>query len=328
MHQPKASKRETPDNNKFTIHTRTKDPNPTSCLVKKRDLIVVSADPATDNFGFAIEQWFSDGRVITLGFEKVKFDREILESGSSILYNQIYDFLDKYKSIYPKCDLFIIERQMAINYKATRVAQTVFSYYIGVSRLMSTNVLTIEIDPKIKGKILGAPKGCSKKELKAWGVELCINLFKLRGDTEGNRILHSYGKKMDDLADTRIQILAFLISIGSEIAIYHFEMLKQMMKQMLASSYLLSQHPLSSSYPLHPSYVLPPPTYSLPPSTYSSAHSPRYQSSTYSHSQREPPPQYYPSLFDFASSSHQSVYTPVTYFSTPPTNGILLIMED
>jgi hypothetical protein len=199
MYQQKVSKKEMPDKNDFTIHSKTAEASPFSFLLTITDPCyrIVSIDPATDNFGFRIEERYPN-RITTIAFDKVKFDRSIVESGSSILYNQIYEFLDRYKQYYPSCHIFLIERQMAINYRATRIGQAVISYFIMQSRSNTGHSIVVEIDPKIKGKMLG---------------DCCINLFTIRQDCDGYKILMSH-KKRDDLADTVIQIEAFFKRIG------------------------------------------------------------------------------------------------------------------
>ena len=67
--------------------------------------------------------------------------------------------------------------------------------------------MLFEIDPKIKGKELGAPPHLNERGIKQWSVEHCQKLLTKRNDTKGLEILKKQ-KKKDDLSDTVCQIEA------------------------------------------------------------------------------------------------------------------------
>ena len=181
--------------------------------------IVISMDPATDNFGFRIERrWLTTNEIETIELITVPFDRNVDEYGYCPLYTQISDFLDRYKDWYPHAHLFIVERQITINNRSSRISQHIFSYFLPICRASSKRPILIELDPKVKGKSLGVPKDLNKKQLKQWGVEKTIYYFLIRGDEKGLSLFLSPGKK-DDRADTVIQVEGFYALVGLQVTV-------------------------------------------------------------------------------------------------------------
>lgn len=221
MYQKKTSQRETQEKTKYTIHAyKGEHTHPLSFLFipscqPSQFIQVVSIDPATDNFAFRIEKRWINGYIETVCSDKVKFNRLIREDGYMSMFSELVLFLDKFKTLYAETSLFIIERQMAINFNATRVVHIIFGYYTTYIMGATDNLsrVLIEIDPKVKGLMLGSPKGCDKPSLKKWGIDEATKLLNARKDFKGISNLNSY-KKRDDIADTVIQIEAFFKLIG------------------------------------------------------------------------------------------------------------------
>jgi hypothetical protein len=263
MYQAKTPKKEEEDKNKYTLFychpevtryvnsVRQSHPNfnpqdPTFADLHIRAssqkwtqpyYMVVSIDPATDNFSFRIERrWKKSinpndpkhltlegksaipGQIETIELVKVKFNKLTDDMCVTPLYAEITSFLDQYKKWYNDTCIFLIERQMAINYKATRVSQHVISYYLSLLSSSSSYSVLLEISPKMKGKMLGAPKGLSKTQLKEWGVAIAINYLMARCDARGYQLLHIHNKK-DDMADTIIQIEALFVILGFDLTV-------------------------------------------------------------------------------------------------------------
>jgi hypothetical protein len=72
----------------------------------------------------------------------------------------------------------------------------------------------IEVDSRLKGKYLGAPKGLGDKQLKTWSVEKGRYLLTLRDDTFSLQVLDCFKNKQDDLCDTVCQIEALMAYWG------------------------------------------------------------------------------------------------------------------
>jgi hypothetical protein len=180
---------------------------------------VVSIDPARKNYALRIERRYyntEDNKIVPVVFDKVALEESNIEDNvtTCVMYDSLSKFLDKYKAYYNDCHFIIIERQLPQNYKATRIAQHTISYFS--IKLSDAPLLPsiVEIDPKIKGKILGAPKNITDKQLKTWAVEFAHKLLNQRNDDFSLGVLQFYSKKQDDLSDTVCQIEALFILWG------------------------------------------------------------------------------------------------------------------
>jgi hypothetical protein len=226
----KRPKKEDPDNGPFTLYSpHTKKRNWYSIYTPQYNPYlnyyqVVSIDPATDNYAFRIERRYNNGKIEPIVFVKMNFTQVSLDKknngndninetssdGSNLLctlYDNITDFLMKYKEIYPYCHYIIIERQPPINHKTVRIGQHTLTILSGLSKDLGLLPIIVEVDPKVKGSQLGAPKNINEKGLKAWGVEKAKEILAYRGDKISLDVIEKY-KKKDDLSDTVIQIEA------------------------------------------------------------------------------------------------------------------------
>lgn len=213
---PKTGKKESPDKTPYTSYY------PHTIDVKKRVWTqnyhqVVSIDPARVNYAIRIEKRYDNGIIKPVVFDKTAIEEFYNDDNGSLVcktYENLTHFLDKYKDYYMDCHFIIIERQLPQNYKATRIAQHTITYFS--LRLCDTPLLPtiIEIDPKLKGRILGAPKGCNDRQLKNWAVEKARELLTKRNDDFSLGVLNHFKNKQDDLSDTVCQIEALFILWG------------------------------------------------------------------------------------------------------------------
>ena len=211
----KINKTESPDKTPYTVYY------PHTVHVTERKWTqpwyqVVSIDPARKNYALRIERRYHNGWITPVVFDKVSIE-SIQEEGTTLIchtYQVLTDFLNKYEQFYDECHFIIIERQLPQNYKATRIAQHSISYFS--IRLHNKPLLAsiVEIDPRLKGKVLGAPKGINDKQLKSWAIEEARKLLTIRGDEFSLSILDFFRNKQDDLSDTVCQIEALFISWG------------------------------------------------------------------------------------------------------------------
>lgn len=180
---------------------------------------VVSIDPARKNYAFRVERRYFNGVIQTMVFDKVSIFEvtEISDGSRSICntYKNLSLFLDKYKTFYDECHFIIIERQLPQNYQTTRIAQHTITYFELHCRDKPLLPSIIEVDPKLKGKILGGPKGITdKKELKRWASDYARRLSLYRNDKFAIDIMNHFSPKDDDLADTICQSEALFIHWG------------------------------------------------------------------------------------------------------------------
>lgn len=134
------------------------------------------------------------------------------------LFQNMTLFLRKHISEFDKCDFIIIEQQMKINLKATKLGQHCYSFFQITYSQKEQKEKKIVIFPSYhKTQVLGAQKGLNKKgkmtamskaKRKKWSVEKASEILNLRGEFARDALLQIQ-KKKDDLADTITQLQAF-----------------------------------------------------------------------------------------------------------------------
>lgn len=182
------------DKSPFTLYTSSEDRNWADDFYQ-----VVSIDPASVNYALRIERRYATGKIVTLVFTKTSL------RGDENVFTTLTNFLDQFTQHYTETHMVIIERQLPQNYKATRIAQHTLTYFL-LRKDMVRKPFIVEVDPQLKGRQLGATKGISSKQLKAWAVEKARELLTIRNDTVALTIMQSFRTKQDDLADTVCQI--------------------------------------------------------------------------------------------------------------------------
>lgn len=178
---------------------------------------ILSIDPGKiKNFSFRIEKRYHNGKIIPLVFDKIDFESIIQEGTTTInnSYQVLTEFLNKYSKFYDDCHFFVIEKQLPVNYPAVRVSQHVISYFSIMMHNKPLLPAIVEIDSRLKGLYLGAPKGIGDKQLKTWSVEKGRYLLTLRNDTFSLQVLDFFKNKQDDLTDTVCQIEALMVYWG------------------------------------------------------------------------------------------------------------------
>lgn len=211
----KINKSESPDKTPYTVYY------PHSIQSTERRWVqpyyqVISIDPARKNYGFRIERRYHNGWITPIVFDKTAVE-SFEQEGDTIIcntYQVLTSFLTKYEQFYDDCHFIIIERQLPQNYKASRIAQHTISYFSIRTHNKPLLPSIIEIDPKLKGKILGAPKGITDKQLKTWAVEKARELLSIRKDDFSLQVLNHFRNKQDDLSDTVCQAEALFICWG------------------------------------------------------------------------------------------------------------------
>jgi hypothetical protein len=213
MYQRKTPVSQLPDKNEFTTY------NPHSIDLSKRDwpevVKVVSIDPGIRNLALRVESRgirSSSYPIKTIVFEKLHIaeDDRRLDGNVDQLFTLVTDFLDKYLSIFKESHMLIIERQLPINYKAVRVSQHIVSYFLfHFKNIMPSLPVIYEVDPKLKGRELGASKHLNERGIKQWSVDHAKILLAKRKDYGGLAVLNKNKKKSDDHADCLNQVESF-----------------------------------------------------------------------------------------------------------------------
>jgi hypothetical protein len=184
----------------------------------------VSIDPAIKNFALRIEKRYRTGYIETIQMIKVDFSQygDVSEStGTTAVDPRILaaatSILNSLLPIFQENRIVGIERQMAVNYKSSRIFQHILTYFLIMVTTFRYPCIIMDISPKLKGKVLGAPKGLNYNGLKEWSIEKAIQILTWRNDQVALKIILQHrGKsktKADDLADTINQIEAWFILV-------------------------------------------------------------------------------------------------------------------
>lgn len=219
--KPKVKKSNRPDKAAYTIYY------PHSSNREEREwtedyLQFVSIDPGVETFSLRVERRYDDGVIHTYAMDRVAImDKpgESKEPGDpNETFNNLSNLLEKYLELFQASHIFLIEKQLPENYWPLRVSQHAMSWLL--IKLKDNPLLPdiIELDSKLKGRMLGAPKNVNSKGLKQWAKEEAMRLLELREDDNCIELLEKYRAydksrkrvaKLDDLCDTIVQIEAF-----------------------------------------------------------------------------------------------------------------------
>ena len=184
----------------------------------------------TSNMNIILKTIFKDGETIV--HENIDLT-EGCSTGKYLDQNVLHNLtnlLDKYRNIFDKCSVFLIEQQMSfgkkINLKAIKIGQHTQSYFMFMYGKFKT---VIEFPSYHKTNVLGSEKinkgvtkagkikykNIDKPQRKKWSIEKAKEILILRGETEhilltAKRGTKGYkGIKKDDLADVICQLAAF-----------------------------------------------------------------------------------------------------------------------
>jgi hypothetical protein len=192
--------------NIYEIHSRPATDR--HSLWKQGYYQVLSIDPGWKNFAVRIERRYPCGRIDPLLFTRFDFT-QVEDSGGAVLsYGLMLASLESLLSLFLECHIVMIERQLPENYQSTRCMQHALSFLMTKLRDSPLMPMIIDVDPQLKGRMLGAPKGCKGNDLKRWAVEKAHELLSARDDQASIDIISKHGKK-DDLCDTIVQIEAW-----------------------------------------------------------------------------------------------------------------------
>ena len=171
--------------------------------------LFVSVDPAIDHYAFSIERRQLDvsGKVLitSLVIDSVALNTTVVDNHSSLI-GSLISYLQQYIEYYKECSMFIVERQMEINPKAMNIFYATVSYFMTVCVQYNIQAAIVEPSAKLKGDMLGYQKG---QDIKDWAIDKGFELLTAR--RSGMSMFTTIGMKLDDPADTLIQIEALLI---------------------------------------------------------------------------------------------------------------------
>ena len=192
--------------------------------------IIASFDPGKKNFAFYVEEFNLDV-IQKLNSSKHKKNKDDIlnilykTSKTLIIKNKqisssdydlearlnLFYILEKYKKIWKKVDIFIIEQQyfstfyknsIQANIEAIKIAETLYTWLLSHYK----NAQFFIFGASNKTKVLGCPPKTNKYNRKKWSVQKCKDIFDIRNDDY--ELIEKY-KKKDDISDCVLQCQSF-----------------------------------------------------------------------------------------------------------------------
>ena len=189
---------------------------------------VVSIDPAVKNLAIRIERWNKNKKVTPVYFNKFDLLKEQKERNEEEDFNyafkSLFQLMKQLEPMIKQSHVFIIERQLPVNYKPVRISQHIITFIATVIHDNDLLASIYEVDPKLKGEMFGAGK-LSEGELKDWAVQKALELLNLRQDKDSLDVMKLYPKKQDDLADTIMQtcgLFRHILSLSERDNLWEF----------------------------------------------------------------------------------------------------------
>lgn len=167
---------------------------------------VTCIDPGIYNCGLRVERRYIENgimKTVTLVQMRLDFSSKSvtdLIGKDTMHYKNSTNILDEYTDHFITSHYILIESQLPINYDLVRMSQHIISHISVSVKDKGLYPLIVEIDPKIKTNLLGAPKKMTKTQRKIWAYEKGIELLKKNGEESIANMIMSF-KKKDDHGD-------------------------------------------------------------------------------------------------------------------------------
>ena len=173
--------------------------------------VYCSIDIGSRHFAIRVERWQDGLHPLCELFELV----DLAGHGETInmMTQKLTQYFMSRAYVLSQVTCLVVEEQRLIRNQITnatrnmRLMQHVFSYF----QLVYPTVPHVELPPHIKtARFAGGPGKVDHETRKGWAVEEATRLFTERGDTKSLDTFKEC-KKIDDLADTVVQLRAFHI---------------------------------------------------------------------------------------------------------------------
>lgn len=219
--QPKKKTNKTPDPlNLFWAHSLEQnhpEVEKTRKFLKrlpgsKKHTRVISIDPGSVNLGIRIEERYTSGWIIPIYYHKWSLRKKGSGSKHDVDFTRrnLAMKLEEIDEMVQDSHIVLIERQLKKNYECTRLMESLITYFVIKLKDNPNYPLIYTIDPKLKGRLLGARPGMKKADLKKWAAVKAKQLLKMRQDDWSFHILDQASKD-DDYGDIVCQIEAYFI---------------------------------------------------------------------------------------------------------------------
>lgn len=186
---------------------------------KEKWIQVCSIDPGIKNFALRVERWHPNGKTEMIDFSHTDFtlpnDKIISKIGEENFYyiNAINLIEEMCIESLQDCQYICIESQLSFAYDNVRISSHIICALCTFLRNKGNRPLILEIDPKLKSRLLGAPSMKNKNDLKKWSVNKACEFFAEEGDIISLEFMKELGKsrKADDIGDAKCQLEALRI---------------------------------------------------------------------------------------------------------------------
>ncbi len=182
-------------------------------------------DVAVKNNAIRVERWHPDDTIETIEFSHTDFtipyDKDnVQETGKeNFFYTNACDVLKEICENYlEECHYIVIESQLSFAYDNVRIQSHITCALCIYLKDKGNRPLLIEMDPKLKTRLLGAPAMKDKKQIKQWAINKACEFFTEEGDLESLQFMKDLAKsrKSDDIADTKCYLKALEILLKSK----------------------------------------------------------------------------------------------------------------
>lgn len=184
-----------------------------------RSVIIASIDPGILNCAIYVAK----RKEKTKKKESIYLSRKDFSQESSHYTNsiKILEKLEQDHKLFSNCQYIVIEEQMTMSIKNTRMGQHLITFFCTMLRNKGNKPIIIEITSQAKTKVLQCPVR-KKTEYKKWCKNKAIELLENRDDPKEDKFITciEIAKKGDDLGDSVAQLEALFELLDSGIYDY------------------------------------------------------------------------------------------------------------
>lgn len=181
---------------------------------------IISFDIGEKNFAFSFIKFTKEENMVVFEVEDVNLYNVIEKRKQTIIESccKISNLLQTYDEKICTCSFILIEQQMRPNIRAQRIAQHVWSY-LHTKYVTKEHPQIVSVSSTLKTRMFSA-EDLNKNQRKKWVTDLVltrkfVNLARVHAITAiiSDTVLKKIQEfiKQDDVCDTIVQSLAFLI---------------------------------------------------------------------------------------------------------------------
>lgn len=171
-----------------------------ACVSTGDDIIITIIDPGLVNCAIRTSIYNIIKRKSTTYLMKLINFTSKKEGDTVHHYTNIFEFLEPFHDYFINSHYICIESQLPINYDLVRFSQHLLTYLMMITRDKGNRPLLIELDPRMKSRMLNAPSKMKKPQLKKWARDMGVYYLRCDDEPELADFLEKE-KKGDDYGD-------------------------------------------------------------------------------------------------------------------------------